>query len=199
MAKPFLQAGMFVFIDKPLSINIEELKFFLPYLQSGRLMSCAGMRYAQELDPVRNTNAWLGEIKLVRGAVLNDFEKYGVHMLDGIFSCIPYNVDRVLALQANHKSAILFNSDNSIIQIDALGDVVKTFQIDFFGSSASFTAELNNNFSAFRRTLFHFFKMINEGKPSIDPELTLSIMKTIIAFNISLNEKRVVKISEVNV
>ncbi|MBK0401710.1 Gfo/Idh/MocA family oxidoreductase [Adhaeribacter sp. BT258] len=199
MARPFLEAGLFVFVDKPLSIDLEELRFFKPYLESGHLMSCAGMRYAQELDPVRNVNEWLGEIKLVRGAVLNDFEKYGVHMLDGIFSCVPFKVDRVLAIKSNHKSAVLFNSDDSIIQIDALGEVVKTFQIDFFGTTGRFTAELNNNFSAFRRTLFHFFKMIRERKPSIDPELTLSIMKTIIAFNISLKENREVKVSEVHV
>jgi predicted dehydrogenase len=199
MAKPFLEAGCFVFIDKPLSVEIADLQFFLPYLQSGHLMSCAGMRYARELDPIRTNVETLGDLKLVRGAVLNDFQKYGVHMLDAIFSCIPFQVESIMAIEGKHQGAILFNSDSSVIQIDALGDVVKTFQLDFFGSKGRFQAELNDNFSAFRRTLYHFFEMIRTGTPTIAPELTISIMKTIIAYGISASEKRPVKLSEVHV
>ena len=42
MAKTFLEKGKFVFIDKPLSLEIAELKFFKKYLEDGKLMSCAG-------------------------------------------------------------------------------------------------------------------------------------------------------------
>lgn len=199
MAKPFLEAGCFVFIDKPLTIDLEQLKFFKPFLEKGQLMSCAGMRYARELDSMRGNMESLGALKLVRGAVLNGFEKYGVHMLDAIFSLIPFQVQSVLAVQGQHDSAVLFNQDKSIIQIDALGEVVKTFQIDFFGSAGRFNVELNDNFSAFRRTLFHFFEMIRDNKPTINPDLTISIMKTIIAFRISIKENRQVNLSEIHV
>ena len=85
LAKTFLEKGKFVFIDKPLSLRIEELKFFKKYLDGGRLMSCAGARYAKELDEDRGHIDSFGEMKLIRGTVMNSMEKYGVHMLDGIF------------------------------------------------------------------------------------------------------------------
>ena len=53
LAKTFLEKGKFVFIDKPLSLDIAELRFFRKYLESGKLMSCAGARYARELDEIR--------------------------------------------------------------------------------------------------------------------------------------------------
>jgi hypothetical protein len=197
LAKPFLEAGCYVFIDKPLSLDVKELQFFKSYMERGYLMSCSGMRYAKELDVIRSDSSSLGIIKLIRGTVLNDFEKYGVHMLDSIFGCVSFQVESVASYPANHQSAVLFNKDGSIIQIDALGPVVKTFQVDFFGSAGRFHAELNDNFTAFRRTLFHFFKMIRSGKPSIEPANTISIMKVILAYRMSVLEKRTVQIKEI--
>ena len=53
MAKPFLESGMKVFIDKPLSMDIGDLKYFENYLLTGQLMSCSGIRYCRELDALR--------------------------------------------------------------------------------------------------------------------------------------------------
>ena len=44
ISESFLHAGVPVFVDKPLSLEPSELKFFRKYLESGQLMSCSGMR-----------------------------------------------------------------------------------------------------------------------------------------------------------
>lgn len=199
MAKSFLEAGCFVFIDKPLSLDTIELAFFKPYLEQGRLMTCSGMRYAGELDYFRENIESYGQIKLIRGAVLNNIEKYGIHMLDAIYGSIPFQIESVLCINSSFDSALLFNYDGSLFQLDALGETVKTFQLDVFGEKGRFHAELNNNFVAFRRTLFHFFEMIRNNKPAIESKLTISIMKVLIAYNISKKEDRLVKLEEIYV
>ena len=70
MARPFLEAGLPVFVDKPLSLEVSELRAFKPYLERGQLMSCAGMRYARELDEPRADLAAYGRLKLIRGAIV---------------------------------------------------------------------------------------------------------------------------------
>ncbi|WP_455389894.1 Gfo/Idh/MocA family oxidoreductase, partial [Petrachloros mirabilis] len=82
LAAPFLKAGLPVFIDKPLTLSLEDLVFFRPYLERGQLMSCSALRYAVELDTVRMELDSYGELRLVRGAVLNGWAKYGIHMLE---------------------------------------------------------------------------------------------------------------------
>ena len=76
MAVPFLEAGLSVFVDKPLALDAHELKSLIPYLESGRLMSCSAMRYALELDGVRAGLKEYGDMKLVRGAIVSSWEKY---------------------------------------------------------------------------------------------------------------------------
>lgn len=199
LAKKFLEQGKFVFIDKPLSLDITELKFFKKYLDDGKLMSCAGARYAQELDEIRGKIDSFGDMKLIRGTVVNSMEKYGIHMLDGIFGVTGFQVRSVSCLQAKHTSMMIKNMDNSLIYIDALGSSPKTLQFDFWSDKNRFHAETNDNFTMFRRLLADFIEMIRSGKPTVDPELVINTMKVLIAANLSRKENREVGIDEIEI
>ena len=199
LAKAFLEKGKFVFIDKPLSLDIMELRFFKEYLESGQLMSCAGARYAQELDEIREGLASFGDMKLIRGTVINGMEKYGVHMLDGIFGVTGFQVKSVSCIQAKHSSMRIKNTDGSLIYIDALGESSKTLQFDFWSDKKRFHAETNDNFSMFRRLLADFVKMIRTGAPAIDPSLVMNTMKGLIAANLSMKENREIEIDEITI
>jgi predicted dehydrogenase len=197
LAKRFLEKGKFVFIDKPLSLDVAELRFFKKYLQDGKLMSCAGGRYAKELDEIRADIGSFGEMKLIRGTVVNGLERYGVHMLDGIFGVTGFHVKSVSCFEAKHTSMMIKNTDNSLIYIDALGSSSKTLQFDFWSDKKRFHAEANDNFSMFRRLLADFIKMIRTGKPTIEPDLVLNTMKVLIAADLSRTENRVVELDEI--
>ena len=199
LAKTFLEKGKFVFIDKPLSLDIAELRFFRDHLEDGKLMSCAGARYARELDDIRGNIDSFGDMKLIRGTVINSMEKYGIHMLDGIFGVTGFHVKSVSCYQAKHASMMVKNTDNSLIYIDALGDSSKTLQFDFWSDEKKFHAETNDNFTMFRRLLADFIKMIRTRKPTVDPELVINAMKVLIAANISRKENREVEIDEITI
>ena len=51
-------------------------------------MSCSGMRYARELDEPRADLAAYGRLKLIRGAIVLSWEKYGVHLLEAILAMV---------------------------------------------------------------------------------------------------------------
>ncbi len=199
MAKPFLEAGMKVFVDKPLSLDINELQYFKPYLENGQLMSCSGLRYAKELDEIR---IWLKEekdLKLIRTSVLLTWEKYGIHMLDAIFGMIDFNVKAVYAIEGKHTSVMLRTEDDVIMHIDALGQTAKTFEMSVWSNSRREAIEISDNFTAFKRTMYYFIKMVKSGQPQIESTLTLSIMKVLIAANLSINEKREVLLDEITI
>jgi hypothetical protein len=197
MAMPFLEAGLFVFVDKPLSLDAKELGKFSPYLYSGKLMSCSGLYYAKELDEVRAGLQNYGRLKLIRGAVVSMWEKYGVHMLYAIFSFIRSRPLSVISLEALHFSAAIGMEDGCLVQIDALEDSPKTFSIDIWGEKSRSSHEIVDNFSMFRRMLWHFSQSIKNGKSAMNPETTLNIMRILIAGRVAKKEKRKVLLHEI--
>lgn len=197
LARPFLEHGKFVFVDKPLSLSVEELRYFRKFIESGQLMSVAGGRYASELDEIRRDIDNFGEMKLIRGTVVNGMAKYGVHMLDGIFSVTGFQVKSVSCIRAKHSSMMIRNVDGSLIYVDALGTAPKTLQFDFWSDKKRFHAEANDNFSMFRRLLADFIAMIRTGKPTVDPGLVIDTMKVLIAADRSCSENREIDINEI--
>ena len=194
LALPLLEAGLSVFIDKPLALKGAELKRFVPYLERGQLMSCSGFRYARELDALRAGNLDLGELRLVRGAVLNDLERYGIHLLEAVCAATGQLPVCVSPVPARHASVALTLTDGTLFQLDALGDVPKTFRLDFWGTKGQLSVDLHDNFSAFRRTLGHFFAMCRTRRPVIPAEETVRLMHTLMAGRKALDENRTVAI-----
>lgn len=198
IAKPFLEAGKHVFIDKPLSLDIDDLIYFKPFIKSGQLMSCSGIKYAPELDKIKRDLKDFGKIKLIRGTTVKSWEKYAIHMLDAIFSVVPFNVKSVQYNSSNHESFTLFNFDGSIIQIDALGSSELTLRIEFFSDIKYYKADTLNAFDAFRRTLWNFIDTI-KNKETTNSLLTLDLMKVLIAGNMSKASNKIIQLDSLGV
>lgn len=182
LARPFLEQGVAVFIDKPLTLAGEELDWFLPYVRSGKLMSCAGLRYAVELDSVRNIPSDYGGIRSIRCAVTNDWERYGVHMIDAIFTLTPARPISVRRLEAStHEAYFMEMDDDSVLLVEPHGPVGPLFNVSVVGRSKASSHDLRDNFSSFRRLLQDFSRMLHTGEPPIPPrDVELSI-RTLMA------------------
>ena len=179
LAKPFLENDIPVFIDKPLSLNDRDIDFFTPFLFSGKLMTCSGFRYATELSLKNEIFSDLGSIKLISGVVVNDFDKYGIHLLEAVMGLLHFSPTycKVSRNYTKHDSITLEFEDGLIFNIDCLGTHKKLFHLSFFGSDAEYHVDLEDNFSAFKSTLQEFIRMVTENQPPINPQETLMLMK----------------------
>lgn len=200
LAHPFLEAGMPVFVDKPLSTAPAQLARFLPYLASGRLMSCAGLRFAGELDEARRDLAAYGEIVLLRGAVVLGWEAYGIHLLEAMFSLVKARPVAVACRSGKHEQMCLMLDDGGLATIDCLGEGPVQFNLSVHGRRRWTSHDLRDNFTAFKRLLQAFVEQIKTGMPAIAPEETLTVMKTLIAGRRSAEAGgRAVSLSEVRI
>jgi hypothetical protein len=199
MAAPFLDKGIPVFIDKPLSLNADELRYFRPYLEKGALMTASGLRYARELDEMRVSLGEYGRLKLVRGTVVNGWDTYGVHMVEAIVAMLPEAPVSVQYLPSGHYSVTMCTAGGPAIQIDALGRSPKVFRIDLFGEKRFASADVSDNFTMFRRMLWRFAELIRTGGQVIPVEETMAVMKVLIAAELSRNEKRTVDIDDIQI
>jgi predicted dehydrogenase len=179
MAKPFLESNIPVFVDKPLSLDDDEIDFFIPYLMSGLLMTCSGFRFAKELQNQKEILSEIGSLKLISGVVVNDMNKYGIHLLEAVIGLVHFNLNSFTLSRNNtvHESLTLEFEDGVIFNLDCLGRFKKVFHLSFFGSNAEYHVDLEDNFSAFKKTIEHFLQMVTEKKPQINPQETVMIMR----------------------
>ena len=199
LSKPFLENGVAVFIDKPLTLDVGELLYFRPYLESGLLMSCSGFYFAKELDFLREGAFNFGEIRHISAVVINGWEKYGIHMLDAVYGALNCNPVSVSAnLDVDHQSLRVEMDDGLVFSVDALGRDVKVFNLNLYATEGVKHVNITNNFVAFKRTLDQFFKQVRTRRPSISPQSTLRSIKTLIAGKMALELGRTVNITELD-
>lgn len=199
LAAPFLEAGIPVLIDKPLTLDMDDLRYFATYLREGTLMSCSGMRFAKELDGMRSRQVDHGELRLVRGTIVNDWARYGVHLLDAIFPLLDARPVSVRALPTRHESLMITMSDGVPVIIDALGAAPKVFCIEMLGDNKISRVDINDNFSMFRRTLWEFWNMVCHGRSAVSPASTIDVIRTLVAGKQALHTNREVALSGLEV
>lgn len=86
--RPFVEAGLPIFVDKPLVENEVDLGTFCQWVNEGApIMSSSCMRYCKEYMPYRASTHELGEIRYASITTLKSWERYGIHALEGIY-CI---------------------------------------------------------------------------------------------------------------
>jgi len=180
IGKKFLEKKIPVFIDKPLTLKKKELKFFKKYLKTGLLMSTSGLRFSKEVAEVKKKLKKIGKIKLINAIVLNGLTKYGIHMLDIIDELDFLKVIRIFRKKSNIEMVNYYCKNNVSINLFCLGKVQKIFKLQIVGNKGSISADILDNFFAFKNTLIIFVKMIKYRKPSFKVEKTINVLNVLI-------------------
>lgn len=191
MAQPFIDAGVPIFIDKPLAITRADMDYFVEQAANGKfIMSCSSMRYASENGAVTPDMASLGEIQLATAVGKKDWAKYGVHMLEGLFALLG----DPRAVSVKHTS----ESKKDIVQIEfetgllatvhLFCDIAPTFQISVFGTAGWRTIEYKNWYAMFRDSLIEFVRSVRQGSPRLEFDKTQNVISTLIGAKESLEQ-----------
>lgn len=191
MSKPFLDAGVPVFIDKPLAATREDLDWFSEQHGKGKFfMSCSSMRYANECRTAKTEIASLGEIALVTSVGKKDWLKYGVHMLEAMFALLddPQPVS-VRHIGKTDKDIVHVEFANGIqATVHLFMEISPTFQISLYGQKGWRLVDIRNSYSMFRDNIIEFIRSVQEGKPRLEFNKTHNIINTLISANESLKE-----------
>ena len=191
MAKPFLDAGVPLFIDKPLAITHQDLAYFSKENAKGKLlMSSSSMRYANECRSAKTEIASLGKLELVVGTGKKDWIKYAVHILEAIVAILddpkPVSVKNVGKPQ---KDVVYIEYENGIqVVLNIFMDIAPTFQVSLFGQKGWKLIDIKNSYSMFRDNIIEFIRSVQEGRSRLDFEKTVNIIRTIIAGKESLEQ-----------
>ena len=191
MARPFIEADIPIFIDKPLACNYDDLTFFKKQIKQGKfIMSCSSMRYAAESLSVKQNIDSLGQLELVTAVGRKGWIKYGVHMLEGLFALLndPKAVS-VKHISKSKKDIVHIEFETGLIGMVCLFyNISPTFQISLFGQQGWKLIEYSNWYAMFRDNLIEFIRSVREKKQRLEFWKTENVIRTLIGAVKSLEQ-----------
>jgi hypothetical protein len=183
-ARPFIEAGLPVFIDKPLTDNTADLNTFRAWAAAGKpLMSSSSMRYTKEFMPYRISTRELGDLRFVSITTPKSWETYGIHALEAIYPILGPGF-----ISARNTGTI----DRNIVHLKhACGaDVIVVASADMYGSfgclqlcgtAGKVQLSSGDTFYSFKTQLEAFIGYLRTGVHPFPFSETVELMQLVIA------------------
>lgn len=190
--RPFIEAGVPVFIDKPLTDNEEHLCAFEQWYLAGKpFMSCSALRYSREYAELRENMDAIGELRLITVAMVKSWERYGIHALEGVYPFLRPGgwKDVIHAGDQDNHVVHLRHQDGVSVIVSVLPDLYGGMgHLCLYGTKSSASGRFQDSFTAFKAQLSAFVSYLRTGDRPFDFEQTLELMRMVIAAKVSLDE-----------
>jgi predicted dehydrogenase len=200
-ARPFIEAGLPVFVDKPLATNVPDLKQFIAWQAAGaQILSTSGMRYMPELEQVNGRRDEIGEARWITSFTCKTWERYGIHALESVCSLLgPGFVSAQTAHQAGSDIVHLRHRSGTQVTLAAIHDAYGSFgSVHVYGIKGQLALALKDTHTAFRRQLVAFVDMVRTKRAPIPFTQTVELMTILIAGIRSREQDgRVVRLDEI--
>ena len=184
-AKPFIDAGLPVFIDKPLTDNEADLQQFVQWQAEGKaILSSSCMRYADEFAVMRENLDTVGDLRLITVTMAKTWERYGIHALEAVYPFLSAGEYESVTHSGDAKSNImrLRHASGVEVVLCVIEDLYGAFgHLNVYGTKGAQGAAFKNTFSAFKQQLESFVDYLRSGKLPFPFAETVEQMKIIIA------------------
>jgi predicted dehydrogenase len=184
-AAPFLEAGLPIYIDKPLALSVAEARKIL-HMQKhkGQLFSCSALRYASELQLDPSQREAIGDLVAIEASVPKDWAKYAIHAVDPALRILGDRgdfADKQVMHSGGATNVRAVHSSGTRVSITALGVQVAPISIHVIGTRGEASMTFKDTFQAFRAALQDFVDGINLRDVRSPPERLLAAVELIEA------------------
>ena len=179
--RPFVEAGIPMFIDKPLVNTEEDLQTFLRWREAGaHFISSSCMRYSKDQEAYYGNHYELGQIKYICSPMAKKYETYGIHALErmypllgeGFLSVRNTGTAEKAVVHIKHKSGC----DVHIVQ----GYDMATMGMMVLGTHQAKLFDGGDSYYAFKKQLDVFVHWLRTGEEPFPFEETVELMKLVI-------------------
>ncbi|MBL9199663.1 MAG: Gfo/Idh/MocA family oxidoreductase [Opitutaceae bacterium] len=183
-ARAFVEAGLPVFVDKPLATSVAELGQFIAWQSAGaRILSSSGLRYAAELDGGPAAFADLGELRWLSGVTVKTWERYGIHLLEPLYRIVGPGFESVrLETRPGLEIAHLVHRSGVQLTLPAIYDGGGSFgTLQVCGTLGQRSLRFGDTYTCFRRQLVSYIDFVRSRVEPYPFAETIELMTVLIA------------------
>jgi predicted dehydrogenase len=182
--RPFVEAGLPIFVDKPMVDNEEDLRTFCRWVESGaRILSSSALRYAKEFMPYRASTAELGAIRFASITTAKSWERYGIHAIEGIYPILGPGFISARNTGSLDRNVVHFkHACGADVMVVANYDMFGGFGcLQLCGTIAGAQLAMRDTYYAFKAQLETFVEYVTTGVRPFPFEETVETMQMVIA------------------
>ncbi|MCD6563356.1 MAG: Gfo/Idh/MocA family oxidoreductase [Thermoproteales archaeon] len=198
-AKPFIDAEIPLFIDKPLAANPVDAEKIVSLAKKKNVLltSFSVLRFCDEVLAVKNKET----IRLgVNGPGDPDSQYsglifYGIHVAEIINTITGTKLNNVYAIRKGKTvSALIWGEDLPLVDARISNDVPYTFSLEIFAKDSVNYLKISDFQECYRRGLIKIREMLNNGKWPISDEDLIYPVKLVDAIDRSYKSNKIIKI-----
>ena len=187
--RPFVEAGIPMFIDKPLVNTEEDLRTFLQWRKEGaQFISSSCMRYSKDQEPYYENHYELGDIKYICSPMAKKYEHYGIHALERMYPLLGQGFLSVRNTGTVDKTVVHIKHKNGCDVNIIQGYGISTMGMMVLGTYGSKLFSGGDSYYCFKKQLDVFVHWLRTGEEPFPFEETVELMKLVIGGLRSRNE-----------
>lgn len=189
--RPFVEAGVPVFVDKPLVDNAEDLAVFRAWNDAGKpILSASGLQYAHEFQPYWNGGGELGELRYASITTPKSWEQYGIHALSAVYPIFGRGFISARNTGTKDRNIVHFKhtcgADVMVIAVKDMYGGMGALQL--VGTESSAAVAFSDSFYCFKAQLVDFVSFLRTGQRPYPFTETEELMRMLVAGIISREE-----------
>jgi predicted dehydrogenase len=181
-AKPFLQAGLPIYIDKLIAYTQQEAhQIYDLQMFEGQIFTGSALAYSPNFV-INDLATEIGELIYVDACVMNTFKKYGIHIIEPVLKMMGSQgkIDTIHKINDIKHDIILLTFENKLkISFSALGTPYAPIAIRLFGTKGYKLLSHVDTFHAFKNALNYFIQIIKREKLPDSKDFVIQIVKII--------------------
>lgn len=182
--RPFVEAGIPVFVDKPLCNNRSDLAVFSDWVAAGSpLISSSAMRFSKEFAPYHRATHELGKLRFINFTMAKSWETYGIHALEAVYPIVGPGFVSIQNTGARDRNILhLRHRDGVDISLVNIYDLAGgAGMMTLAGTHAGVQLRFLDSYHAFKTQLESFVDYLKTGNPPVPWEETRELMQLVIA------------------
>ncbi len=181
--RPFIEAGIPMFIDKPMVDNEQDLRQFVKWHDEGHpFISSSSMRYAKSMEPYYKEHYELGKLMYICQPMCKKWETYGIHALEGMYPLLGHgfvSIQNTGTYERNmvhiiHESGCDIHIPLSVGMYGAFGTTL------LIGSISHAVIGDGDSYHSFKKQMDLFVKWLRTGIEPVPFEDTVELMQLVI-------------------
>ena len=178
--RPFVEAGIPMFIDKPLVNREEDLQVFCNWRKAGaKFISSSSLRYTKELEPLYANHYELGKLQYICSPMGKYYETYGIHALERMYPLLGPGFVSVRNTGTKEKTVVHIKHESGC-DVHIIQGKIAGVGMMILGDQAGTMVRSADSYYSFKKQMDVFVNWLRTGKEPFPFSETVELMKLVI-------------------